>query len=242
MSKVKIGIVQMACGADPAANMQKAVQQIREAAQQGAQIICTQELFMSLYFCDEEKYEHFGLAEPIPGPATEQLSVLAAELKVVIIASLFEKRAQGIYHNTVAVLDADGGTPLIVYRKDRIRCVQGREYLEERRLKPTSPTRRVFAICCNSAMFADFTKGHWLSLYRKRFDADAPPVQMRLMTAERRGDVVLGEDLPNYPGRPGNFLWKLIATWAAMGFRRPDMGLADLPRSIFQNGDPNGRP
>jgi hypothetical protein len=141
-----------------------------------------------------------------------------------------------------AVLDADGGTPLIVYRKDRIRCVQGREYLEERRLKPTSPTRRVFAICCNSAMFADFTKGHWLSLYRKRFDADAPPVQMRLMTAERRGDVVLGEDLPNYRGRPGNFLWKLIATWAAMGFRRPDMGLADLPRSIFQNGDPNGRP
>jgi hypothetical protein len=135
------------------------------------------------------------------------------------------------------VVDADGGTPLVVYRKDRIRCTQGREHLQERRLKPESPTRRVFATCCNSAMFADFTPGHWLSLYRKRFGAGAPAVQMRLMTAERPANVALGRDVPNYPGRPGNFAWKLISTWAAMGFRRPDMGLAHLPRATFGAGD-----
>lgn len=110
------------------------------------------------------------------------------------------------------VLDADGGTPLVVYRKDRIRCTQGREHLAARKLNSASPTRRVFATCCNSAMFVDFTKGHWLSLYRKRFGAGAPPLQMRLMTAQRRGDVTLDRLVPNYPARPGNFLWKLIAT------------------------------
>jgi hypothetical protein len=139
------------------------------------------------------------------------------------------------------VLEADGGTPLLVYRKDRVRCAQGREHLEAWRLKAGSPTRRVLATCCNSAMFVDFTRGHWLSLYRRRFGAGAPPVRMRLMTAQRPAGVVLAQDMPTYPGRPGDFLWKLLATWAAMGFRRPDMGLAHLPRSIFQNGDPDGR-
>ena len=122
------------------------------------------------------------------------------------------------------VLDKDGGTPIILYRKDRITCVQGCEQLRECRLKPNSPTRRVFAACCNSAMFMDFTKGHWLSLYRRRFGAGAPPVAMRVMTSERRGDVALDEDVPNYPGRPGSLMWKLVAAWAAMGFRKPDMG------------------
>jgi len=134
------------------------------------------------------------------------------------------------------VLDADGGTPFVVYRKDRITCAQGREHLAECRLKPDSPTRRVFATCCNSAMFLDFTKGHWLSLYRDRFGDGAPSVEMRIMTGERRSDVALAQDMPNYPGRPGSFLWKLLVTWAAMGFRRPDMGLANLPQSVF-DGD-----
>ena len=122
------------------------------------------------------------------------------------------------------VLDADGGTPVLLYRKDRIRCARGRELLEERRLKPDSPTRRVFATCCNSAMFMDFTKGHWLSLYRNRFGAGAPPVAARIMTAERRGNAALGSDVPNYPGRPGSFMWKLLVSWTAIGFRRPDVG------------------
>lgn len=108
MAKVKIGLVQMSCTADKAANLGKAVSKIKEAAAKGAQIICLQELFTSLYFCDVEDYDNFKLAESIPGPSTDALSKTAEELGVVIIASLFEKRTQGIYHNTTAVLDADG--------------------------------------------------------------------------------------------------------------------------------------
>lgn len=108
MAKVNVGLVQMTCEARKEANLNKAIQRIEEAAQKGAQIICLQELFTSLYFCDEEDYEHFKLAEAIPGPSTDQLGPIAKKLGVVIIASLFEKRAQGLYHNTTAVIDADG--------------------------------------------------------------------------------------------------------------------------------------
>jgi N-carbamoylputrescine amidase len=117
--KINIGTVQMTCTADVQANMQKAIAGIREAAQKGANIVCLQELFSSLYFCDVEDLENFKLAESIPGPSTETLSALAKELGVVIIASLFEKRAAGLYHNTTAVLDADG-TYLGKYRKMHI--------------------------------------------------------------------------------------------------------------------------
>jgi N-carbamoylputrescine amidase len=106
--KVNVGLVQMSCTAIPEENLSKAIVKIREAAAQGAQIVCLQELFTSLYFCDVEDYENFKLAESIPGPSTDTLSKLAAELGIVIIASLFEKRTNGIYHNTTAVLDADG--------------------------------------------------------------------------------------------------------------------------------------
>jgi len=119
MAKVNIGLVQMSCTADKPQNLQKAVSKVREAAQKGAQIVCLQELFTSLYFCDVEDYDNFKLAEAIPGPSTDELSKLAAELNVVIIASLFEKRAQGVYHNTTAVLDADGAY-LGKYRKMHI--------------------------------------------------------------------------------------------------------------------------
>jgi N-carbamoylputrescine amidase len=117
--KVKIGTVQMSCTKERKENLQKAIGKIREAAAGGAQIVCLQELFTSLYFCDVEDYENFKLAEAIPGPSTDSLSALAKELGVVIIASLFEKRTQGIYHNTTAVLDADG-TYLGKYRKMHI--------------------------------------------------------------------------------------------------------------------------
>jgi len=119
MSTVKIGLVQMSCTANKEENLQKAIAKTREAAAKGAQIVCLQELFTSLYFCDEENYDHFLLAEAIPGPSTEVLSAVAKELGVVIIASLFEKRTQGLYHNTTAVLDADG-TYLGKYRKMHI--------------------------------------------------------------------------------------------------------------------------
>ncbi|MEE1119155.1 MAG: carbon-nitrogen hydrolase [Bacteroidales bacterium] len=106
--KVKVGMIQMSCQKDKQANIEKTITNIRQAAQQGANIICLQELFASLYFCDVEDYENFKLAEEIPGSTTKILSDLAKELGVVIIASLFEKRMKGLYHNTVAVLDADG--------------------------------------------------------------------------------------------------------------------------------------
>ena len=119
MSKVKVGLVQMSCTAHKQANLEKAMKKVREAAEKGAEIVCLQELFTSLYFCDVEDYDNFKLAEPIPGPSSEALGQLAKELGVVIIASLFEKRAQGLYHNTTAVLDADG-TYLGKYRKMHI--------------------------------------------------------------------------------------------------------------------------
>ena len=119
MSKVKVGMVQMSCVQDKETNMVKAADKIREAASQGAQIVCLQEIFSTLYFCDVEDYDNFDLAESIPGPSTDYLSKLAGELGVVIIASLFEKRAEGLYHNTTAVLDADGSY-LGKYRKMHI--------------------------------------------------------------------------------------------------------------------------
>lgn len=109
----------MSCTEDVDGNLNKAIEGVREAASKGAQIICLQELFRSLYFCDTEDYTHFSLAESIPGPSTDVLSKVAAELDCVIIASLFEKRAQGIYHNTTAVIDA-GGAYLGKYRKMHI--------------------------------------------------------------------------------------------------------------------------
>jgi N-carbamoylputrescine amidase len=117
--KFTIGLIQMSCSLDPRQNFAKAEARIQEAAKQGAQIICLQELFGSQYFCREENADFFELAERVPGPSTEALSKLARSLNVVIIGSLFERRAAGIYHNTAAVIDA-GGTLLGKYRKMHI--------------------------------------------------------------------------------------------------------------------------
>ncbi len=117
--KFRVGIAQFACSTDPAANLEKAVQKVREAAQEGAQVVCLPELFRSQYFCREENAALFDLAEPIPGPSTETLAKVAKEAKVAIVASLFEKRAPGLYHNTAAMLDADGSL-LGIYRKMHI--------------------------------------------------------------------------------------------------------------------------
>jgi hypothetical protein len=119
------------------------------------------------------------------------------------------------------ILAADGGTDYVLYRKDRVRCVHGGDLLEERRLKPGSPTRRMVARCCNTAMFLDFTSGHWLTVYRGRLPGDIPPATLRMMTAERPEGVTLPDDITNYPGHSGKFMLKLLAAWMAMGFRRP---------------------
>jgi N-carbamoylputrescine amidase len=116
---VKVGIVQMLCVANKKANIDKTISKIKEAAIYGAQIVCLQELFASLYFCDKEDHENFSLAEFIPGETTDILQKVAKETGVVIIASLFEKRTAGLYHNTTVVIDADGAY-LGMYRKSHI--------------------------------------------------------------------------------------------------------------------------
>ena len=116
---VNVGLTQMACGKEPADNLRRQLRLVEQAAARGAQIICTQELFKSQYFCQAEDHRFFKLAETIPGPSTDAFAKLAKKHKVVIIASLFEKRAQGLYHNTAAVVDADGSIKGI-YRKMHI--------------------------------------------------------------------------------------------------------------------------
>jgi N-carbamoylputrescine amidase len=116
---VNVGLIQAACSPDPTANLENTLAAAERAARDGAQIICTQELFRSQYFCQSEDYQHFQLAEPIPGPTTQAFQQLAKANQVVIIAALFEKRAAGLYHNTAAVIDADGSL-LGIYRKMHI--------------------------------------------------------------------------------------------------------------------------
>ncbi len=118
-SGMEVGLIQMRCSLNPEENFERACDFVRQAAAQGAQVIILPELFRTQYFCQTEDHVHFDLAEPIPGPSTERLQKLAAELQTVIVASLFEKRAEGLYHNTAAVIDADGSY-LGKYRKMHI--------------------------------------------------------------------------------------------------------------------------
>ncbi len=118
-ARFRIGLIQMACATDPNENLAKAGWRIRDAAAKGAQIVCLQELFRSQYFCREENPELFDLAEPVPGPTTETFAGLARELSIVIVGSVFERRAAGVYHNTAVVLNADGAL-LGAYRKMHI--------------------------------------------------------------------------------------------------------------------------
>ncbi len=118
------------------------------------------------------------------------------------------------------VRDADGGTSFVLHRKDRVRCTSGGEQLKEYRLRPDSPTRRVVATCCNSAMFLEFSKGHWLSLYRNRIPG-APPVEMRVMTRDRPDGAPLDGNVPAHATHSVAFMWRLFAAWFAMGLRTP---------------------
>jgi hypothetical protein len=147
--------------------------------------------------------------------------------KPILTAACFCKDCQAAAQQLESLPSApplredDGSTAMVLYRKDRITCMAGAQYLEERRLSPASPTRRVIATCCNTPMFLDFTKGHWLSLYRRRFGAAAPALEMRVMTKDRTPGLVLSHDVPNYTGASGKFFRKLLAAWIAMGFKRP---------------------
>ena len=122
----------------------------------------------------------------------------------------------------VPVLDGDGGTAFVLSRKDRVDAVEGSDRLREYRLKPGSPTRRVVAACCNSPMFLEFQNGHWLSVYRDRLPVeDRLPIEMRTMIIDRRPGVAFHDSIPSYRKHSGRFMWRLLAAWAAMGFRAP---------------------
>lgn len=119
------------------------------------------------------------------------------------------------------LVDEDGGTEMILVRKDRVQCVRGGEFLEEHRLVERSPTRRVISVCCSSPMFLDFSKGHWLTMYRDRFEEKMLATQMRLMTGDRIPGKELSDDVPNHKGHSIRFMINLLLPWFAMGFRRP---------------------
>ncbi len=122
-----------------------------------------------------------------------------------------------------SVLNGYGGVDYCLYRKDRVRIVGGAEHLRDHRLTEASPTRRVIAACCNTPMFLEFTKGHWLSLYRDRFPQGAPPLEMGVMAKELPPGSTPAENLPTYRTRPPRFMIKLLTSWAAMGFRKSKM-------------------
>jgi len=115
----RVGLVQLRCGPDPDENLARAVEQVQAASKRGAQVVCLPELFCTQYFCQREDASLFDLAEPIPGPTTEKISQAARQSGVAVIASIFEKRAPGIYHNTAAMIDANGKL-LGIYRKMHI--------------------------------------------------------------------------------------------------------------------------
>jgi len=119
LEKFRVGLVQMSCGPDPEKNLGHALDMVRDAAGRGAHVVCLPELFQTQYFCQREDASLFDLAEPVPGPTTARLSELAKQLHIVLIASLFEKRAAGVYHNTAAIFDADGSLRGL-YRKMHI--------------------------------------------------------------------------------------------------------------------------
>jgi N-carbamoylputrescine amidase len=119
VDKFSVGLIQMSCSPEPEDNVARAVAHVRNAAKQGARVICLPELFKTQYFCQREEHAFFDLAEPIPGPTTKVFSELSRELRVTIVVSLFEKRAPGVYHNTVAVMGPDGALQGI-YRKMHI--------------------------------------------------------------------------------------------------------------------------
>lgn len=125
-------------------------------------------------------------------------------------------------HGAPAVVGADGGTPYVLVRKDRLEWLSGSDRIDEHRLTPDSPTRRFVARCCNSPIALEFTKGHWLSVYSARIpEGERPPAEMRTIVGDRPAGVELPGDLPNCKTPSGKFMWRLLTAWIAMGFRAP---------------------
>lgn len=146
---------------------------------------------------------------------------------IMTVACYCESCQQAGHHLEIlpdapGILDGDGGTHFVMYRKDRVNCLYGHEHLREHRLKPESVTRRVIAQCCNSPMFLEFEKGHWLSLYIDRFASDdRPALDMRTMTMDSRPGVSFNDGIPSPKKHTAKFMWNLMSAWIAMGFKAP---------------------
>jgi hypothetical protein len=121
------------------------------------------------------------------------------------------------------VLNGDGGVDFELYRKDRITFLTGYDQLRGYRLTPVSSTRRILANCCDTPMFLEFEKGHWLSVYRDRFGSAARAIDMRVMTGDREEGGDFKDDIPSYRTHTPRFMWRLLTAWAAMGFRAPKL-------------------
>jgi hypothetical protein len=122
-----------------------------------------------------------------------------------------------------SVVNADAGVEYSLFRKDRVKVARGGHRLQEHRLTAASPTRRIVATCCNAPMFVDFTKGHWLTLYRDRLPADAPPVELGVMAKDLPAGTPAPKGIPTYSTFSPMAMVRLLGAWAAMGFRRPKM-------------------
>ncbi|MBO9499490.1 MAG: hypothetical protein J7496_00430 [Novosphingobium sp.] len=130
-------------------------------------------------------------------------------------------------------LDERSASRFVLYRKDRVACRKGGEHLRDHRLTPASPTRRLVATCCNSAMLLDFTKGHWVSLYAPRWpEAERPRAEMRIQTASLPDPSALPGDIPNHRGFGLGFAFRMLRAFAAMGFRNPGLPLGGAPIEI----------
>lgn len=164
--------------------------------------------------------------------ASCQCGTLSLELtgKPIVAATCYCHSCQTAGHAFEAlpgapvVVGADGGTPYLLVRKDRLAWLSGSDQLDEHRLKPDSLTRRFVARCCNSPIALEFTKGHWLSVYSERIPEDErPAAEMRTIVGDRPDGVELPDDIPNYRSPSGKFMWRLLTAWAAMGFRAPPL-------------------
>lgn len=128
------------------------------------------------------------------------------------------------------VLEDNGGTQFVLYRKDRVHFTRGFELLREHRLTPTSPTRRVVASCCNTPVFLEFQRGHWLSVYSRLWPAaERPAIEMRTMISDRTDATALPNDVPNARHQTFGFMAKLLGAWVAMGFKVPKLEIASEP-------------
>jgi hypothetical protein len=127
-------------------------------------------------------------------------------------------------------LEANGGTQFVLYRKDRVHFTRGFELLREHRLTPSSPTRRVVASCCNTPVFLEFQRGHWLSVYSRLWPAnERPAIEMRTMISDRTDAPALPNDVPNARHQTFGFIAKLLGAWVAMGFKVPKLEIAQEP-------------